>query len=314
MKAYGLPWVTRPVIADGGYGCASVLLGVAGLYLAVGLVSYAAWIVTGNFFWVGDYFQIPGAILTVFLAGTQFWFARRALDQFSVREPMRMTWACITASAGFDLAGAVLIQILGKESVLNPLRWFGSMPAETVDALRRVGLMMGGTCRFSILALGLWFALRAYRRSRLLGRLNAVNWLGLCAMALYVVVEISEIGGILRRGKPVPFNVMMGWPVDPFLWLLLAQAMLLYRSAQQMGPGWITRCWNAMALGVFLVLLGDVVQWAASWGYISWPWSSIEWYIWPLAGVAFALAPMYQLEAILRAQGKGAFTAAESEA
>jgi hypothetical protein len=297
--------LATPVVAEGGFGYSSVLLVFTGLYLAIGLISFAAWQVTGNAGWVNDYFRTPGALLFVFLSAVQFWFSRRALDHFSAGEPMRMAWICITASAGFDLAGAILVQILAQDSALNPFRLAEWWSRQTGDELRRVGLMMGGTCRFAMLALGLWFALRAYRRSGLLGRLKLLNWLGLSAMGVYVVEELVEINGILHKGAPVPFNVMVGWPVDPFLWLLLAQAMLLYRSAQQMGPGWITRCWNAMALGVFFVLLGDVMQWAGVWGYLSWPWAGLQWYLWPVAGAAFALAPMYQLEAILRATGNG---------
>jgi hypothetical protein len=251
--------------------------------------------------WVTNYFRVPGALLAVFLAGAQLWFCRRVLDHFSEGEPMRRVWLCITASAAFDFAGVILIQILATDSALNPLAhlWAGSDGSR--EWFRQVGLLLGGTCRFTILALGLWYALRAYRRSGLLGRLNAINWLALGAMGLYVAVEIAEIGGLLRRSQPVPLAVIAGWPVDPFLWLLLAEAMLLYRSAQQMGPGSITRCWNALAVGVFLVLLGDVVLWASNWGYVAWPWSTLGWYIWPIAGAAFALAPAYQLEAIDRA-------------
>jgi hypothetical protein len=303
MSIRGLRWLATPVIAEAGYGCTSVLLMVTAVYVAMGLVSFAVSLLTGSYTWVSEYFRTPGALLAFFLAATQFWFSRRALDHFSAGEPMRMAWACITASAGFDVAGVLLDQILSKDSLLNPARLVGLWSAQTGDDLQRVGHLMGGTCRFSMLALGLWFALRAYRRSGLLGRLNKINWLALGAMGLYVMVEMAEIGGILRKGSPVPISVMAGWPVDPFLWLLLAQAMLLYRSAQQMGPGWITRCWNAMAVGIFLVLLGDVAQWAGSWGYLPWPWSGLEWYIWPVAGAAFALAPMYQVEAILRAGG-----------
>jgi len=274
------------------------------VYLAVGLTSLAAWRITGNFIWVTNYFQIPGTMLLVFLAGTQLWFCRRVLDHFTPGEPMRMAWMSITASAGFDLVGALLTQILSKNTTLNPLCTMPWWTAQVADALRRAGFLVGGTCRFSMLTLGLWFALRAYRRSHLLGRLKAINFLALIAAGVYVFIEMGEIEGLIRSNAQVPVSVMAGWPVDPFLWLLLAQAMLLYRSAQQMGPGWITRCWRALAVAIFLELLGDVSQWAFSWGYLPWPWSSLEWYIWPLAATAFALAPIYQLEAIQRARGE----------
>jgi hypothetical protein len=303
MKIRGWRWLAIPVVAEGGYGCSVILVAVTGVYLVAGLAGFAAWQLTGSFRWVGEYFQTSGALLALFLAVTQFWFARRASDGFQPGEPMRLPWICIAASAGFEVVGVVLSQILARKSAINPWLIVGAWSPETGEDLRRVGLMMGGTCRFSILALGLWLALRAYRRTGLLGRLNTINWLALGVMAVYVILEIAEIGGVLRTGNPIPIHVVVGWPVDPFLWLLLAEAMLLYRSSQQMGPGWITRCWTAMAIGVFLVLLGDVAQWAASWNYLPWPWSGLEWYIWPVAGAAFALAPIYQVEAMLRAHG-----------
>jgi len=89
-------------------------------------------------------------------------------------------------------------------------------------------------------------------------------------------------------------------PVDPLLLLLLMKAALLYRSAQQVGPGSIARCSNAIAVGVALVCIGVVALWAIRWGYIPWPWSSVTWYLWLPADAAFAPAPVYQLEAASR--------------
>ena len=101
-----------------------------------------------------------------------------------------------------------------------------------------------------------------------------------------------------QRGKPTPFTEVAAWPVDVFLWLLLVEALLLYRSASEMGSGYIGRCWKALAVGVFLVSLGVVAMSATSWGYLPWPWSSVVWYVWLPAATAFALGPAYQLEAI----------------
>ena len=106
----------------------------------------------------------------------------------------------------------------------------------------------------------------------------------------------------LRAGNhPVLFEVVR-WPVDPLLCLLLAEGLLLHRSVQQMGSGWISRCWGSMSMGIFLVLLGDLGIWLTSFGYLVWPWNSVIWYVWLPAASAFAVAPAYQLEAISSAQ------------
>jgi hypothetical protein len=68
-----------------------------------------------------------------------------------------------------------------------------------------------------------------------------------------------------------------------------------------MGPGAIGRCWNAFAVGVALVCIGLVALWAGRWGYLPWPYSSLFWYVWLPADAAFALAPIYHLEAIEQA-------------
>ena len=282
----------------GSYGAAGVL-SVTAAYLGVGLVALAAWLVTGNIDWVVGYFRIPGAVLIMLLTAARFWCCRKVLAQFSQGELMHRAWLYVTASAGIDLSWTVMALILGTDSPLNPLPQ--SIRTAGGPSFLPIGELMGGTCRFTLLALGLWFALKAYRKSGLMGRLNYANWLALMAMGVYVALKIRDIGASFAGPAPVWLAIAAGWPVDPFLWLLLAQAMLLYRSARQMGPGWVPRCWNAIAVGVFLVILADAFEWACNWQYLPWQWSAAEWYIWPAAATAFALAPAYQLEAIHRA-------------
>ena len=99
--------------------------------------------------------------------------------------------------------------------------------------------------------------------------------------------------------------------MDPLLWMLLWQALRLFRSVRQMGLGWIGKCYGAFALGIVLVLLGDVAIWATSWGYLPWPWRAIGWYVWIPAAGAFAAAPAFQWEA-MRAAEVGRPAGAES--
>ena len=214
---------------------------------------------------------------------------------------MRRAWTLIAFSAGCDLVGAIFTQILAVHSLLNPLTHLAWWSRPNADAIRHFGFVLGGTCRFALLAMGLVWALKVYRQAGLLARLRGVDWVLLSTMGVYVAVEFRSVAVALRSGVHFAPVVMLGWPTDPLLWLLLAQALLLYRSVQQAGGGWIGRSWMAFSIGIFLVSLGDVSNWASTWGYLPWPWSSFEWYVWLPAAGAFALAPAYQCEAIVSA-------------
>ena len=82
----------------------------------------------------------------------------------------------------------------------------------------------------------------------------------------------------------------------------MAQGLLLLRSAQKMGSGMIGRCWKALAAGLFLTALGDVGQWARSYGYLPTACEALIWYVWLPAACAFACAPAFQLEVIRHAE------------
>ncbi len=119
-------------------------------------------------------------------------------------------------------------------------------------------------------------------------------------MGAYVAWEVFATITALRVRNTSVFEAA-SWPVDPLLWFLLAEALLLRRSAGEMGGGSVARCWKSLAAGVMLVALGDILLLAWRMGYVPWPYSAIEWYVWLPAGAAFALAPAYQLESIAHA-------------
>jgi len=50
-------------------GCSSIIFAGTAAYLAAGLLAYLAWQITGNSAWVEDFFRVPGAWLSVWLAG-----------------------------------------------------------------------------------------------------------------------------------------------------------------------------------------------------------------------------------------------------
>lgn len=302
VKIYTFRWLGLPPGQH--LRCSSIILLVTGIYLLIGVATFAIWRITGNDAWVEGFFQIPGGLLACFLAASQFWFSVQVLRHFDAEEPMHTVWLCIAGSAAFDLAGTICSQVLAAETKLNILTSASWWSHDKAIRLRQYGLLLGGTFRFALLSVALWLALKIYRRNGLLGRMKVMDWVVLAVMGAYVAEEILEIAQASRR-RTFPMVEIAGFPVDPLLLLLLLEAVLLYRSAQGMGIGWISRCWTSMAIGVALVCAGVVAMWAARWGYFPWPWNSAIWYIWLPAGAAFALAPVYQLEAILQASGAG---------
>ncbi len=290
---------------DSSIGCSRLIVLATGIFLAFGLVWFALWRSTAHDRWIEDFFRVPAALLMVSLAAIQLSFSLLVLREFSPEQPMRKAWRLIAVSAGFDLAGTLCIQVLSVHSAINPLTmmawWDGSM----ATSLRYFGLALGGTCRYALLAVGLAWALRVYRRSGLLARLTTFDWCLLTLVGIYMALEIRDVAKVAGPGWQPTAVMVLGWPTDPLLWLLLAEALLLYRSVHQMGAGWIGRCWKAFSIGIFFVMVGDVSIWATSAGYLPWPWSSVGWFVWLPATAAFALAPVYQFEAIHHARSNG---------
>jgi hypothetical protein len=73
---------------------AQILLLTAG-FTAVGLVVFVVWRVTGNDAWIEGFFQVPGAILLVWLAAMGLLFNVRVCRRFFPGEPMRGAWRLI---------------------------------------------------------------------------------------------------------------------------------------------------------------------------------------------------------------------------
>lgn len=268
---------------------------ITAAYLAVGVLALAAWQFTGNIGWAVGFFGVPAAALMVWLALTELWLSVLVFRQFAPDDLLRPGWLLIACSAGCQVVGMLGSQVLGAHSRFNPLT--GVPGSDTLIPLaRNVGLLAGGTLRFALLAGGLYVALQAYRRSRLQGRLALWNWAVLAVFAVYLARNVVDVVTAERAGKSPDVWELLGWPVDPLLWVLLLEALLLLGSARQMDGGRISLCWKAFSAGVFLTALGDIGLWATNYGYLPWPWSSLTWYVWLPAAAAFARAPAFQLE------------------
>jgi len=285
-------------------GCSWVIIAVTAAYLVCGAMAFVAWRITADDAWVTEFFQVPAALAMLWLSATQFWLAGQAAYHFAAGEPMRRVWTWITLSAACGLAGTVSTQIFAVKSPLNPLMLLPAWRTDSALAVwHEAGSIIGGTLQFAFLACGLRLAVRVYRQAGFLGRLKWSDRALLIAFAAYLVAVVYDVAVAFRAGKPWRWSEAAVWPVDPLLWLLLLQALLLYRSVKRMGPGWIGRCWKTLSFAVFLTALGDVGTWAFNYGYLPYPWSAVVWYVWLPAAAAYALAPAYQLEAIHRATG-----------
>lgn len=285
----------------------STVFWVTAAYLTLGLATFTVWLFTRDDSWIRGFFDVPGAMLAVWLSATSLVLSYRARGCFEAGEPMHSAWSLFGLSAICDLTGVLASQVFASESLLNPLRRGSFWSDDIARRLRETGLILGGTCRYALLAWALWYALQAYRRSGLLARYRIADHLLLCAMAAYLICEMFEVITAVRAGLRQTVFQIAGWPVDPLLWFLLAQALLLRRSAREMDGGRIGRCWKALSAGIMLVAVGDVTLLAARLGYLPWPYSALDWYIWLPAGAAFALAPAYQVEAVTHASTLPAF-------
>jgi hypothetical protein len=292
-----------PGLGDLGFswGCSTFILVLTAAYLAAGLLAAAAWQITREDAWIKEFFNLPGAALLVTLAGLELALSLRVAAEFSPGQLMRTAWRLIALSALCDLTGALASQVFGTESPFNVLRVFFPSPSVT-SMIHEFGLLVGGPLRFSFLAAGLFWSLRVYRRAGFLGRLAAVDWAALALALAYIMEEARGLIRALEAGRqPAPAEIMQ-WPVDPLLWVLLLEALLLFRSVRETGIGSISRCWMAFSIGIVLITLGDIAIWATNYGYLPWPWSSLGWYVWMPAAGALAVAPAYQLEAIHQAR------------
>jgi hypothetical protein len=264
--------------------------------LIVGILAFVAWQLTGNDAWVIEFFRVPAALLMVFLGLFELWLSLAVVRHFATDDLLRPGWTLISCSAGCQFVGMICSQVLGVRSRVNPLSTFSDAGDFLIPSMRSIGLLIGGTFRFALLAAGLHFALKAYRQSGLLGRLGRADWVVFGGFGFFIVRNVVDVLVAVRHGKTPDVWEALGWPVDPLLLLLLLQAFLLLRSTREMGNGRIGLCWKAFSAGIFLTALGDIGIWATNYGYMPWPWSALNWYVWLPAAAAFARAPAFQLE------------------
>ena len=265
-------------------------------HLVIGLVvGIAAWM-AGKPALLADFFRYPGTLFLMGVSAAGFWLSLRCWQQFSKTDLLRQAWLLIMMAAGVALMGNLCAQVLGAYTPLNPLMHTATgWPAPGIKLLGRVGLLLGGPFQMTLLACGLSFVLRAYRRSGLFPHLAHWTWLLAGALMLYTVHEAQLLQTLLRTGKASRGFQVLGWPSDPLLIVLLFEAACILRPVLGTGWGLIAKCWGAFAAGIALHALGDILLMS-----VSEPARMLGWYTWFLAAAAYALGPAYQLEAFRR--------------
>ncbi len=281
-----LPWLVAAITAA---------------HLAIALVIAAASAPTGKGALFADFLRYPGALFLVGANAIGFWLSWRCWQQFSKSDLLRQAWLLITWAAGARWLGALLMQVLGAYTHLNPLMYTSTgRPAPAIALFGRVGLLMNGPFQMTLLACGLSFVLRAYRRSGLFPHLARWIWLLGAALVLYTVHEAKLVQALLETGHVRGGFQVLGWPSDPLLIVLLFEALCILRPVLGTGWGLIAKCWGAFAAGIALHAAGDILLWAAWEGSPPELAHTLGWFAWFLAGAAYTLGPAYQLEAFQR--------------
>jgi hypothetical protein len=271
---------------------------IAVAHLAVGLaVACVSWLARKPAL-MADFLRYPGALFLVSASGAGFWLSMRCWQQFSKADLLRQAWLLTMLAAGASVVGNAFSLILGAYTPLNPLmHTLTGWPAPAIKAFARVGLLLGGPFQMALLACGLSFVLRAYRRSGLFPHLARWIWLLGAVLMLYTVHEAKLLQALLRTGHVSGGFQMLGWPSDPLLIVLLFEAVCILRPVLGTGWGLIAKCWGAFAAGIALHALSDIL---ISVGGLPEAAHTLAWFAWFLAGAAYVLGPAYQLEAFRR--------------
>lgn len=274
------------------------------LQVSVGIFLHFVWLWTGNFGWMRWYFDYQGTIYLIFLDVFKLWLCIVAWKQFREKESMRSAWLLISLAMGFELAGDLLKHWLRYDTYINPLHYiWPTWNASAANTLHIWGSAIAGPVFMAFLAAGLYKGLQHYRKIGMAGKLRRYDYVLVGAAgiyALYVLVTVVRIA--LQNTALIGTSWMLTWPNDMILALLLLEAILLFRTATDMGQGYIALAWGAFAVAIFLTSVESLGQWLTSFGHFPYPANAVVWYLWYVWAAAFALGPAYQVDAIRMAE------------
>ncbi len=273
-----------------------------GLLFIAGIGAAAAWTSTGDIRWLRYFFTYPGSLFLLGSISLELWLAFRCWRQFSPGDLLRPAWLLITAAALLQLLGGLLLQWLGLESRINPLAAFRPSVREPLIRGAFDWGELSGPLYMVFLAWGLFYVLRACRQIGVLGHLKTVDFVLLAVVLIYTLSFFrTVVFSPQHGGRTMGLHAIISWTSDPLLCLLLLEAILIRRSAVNLGWGLVSRCWMCFMAAIFLTSVGDIGLWASSKGYLPHFLEVASWYVWFLASAAYALGPAYQSQAMLRA-------------
>jgi hypothetical protein len=288
----------------GASSLSSLLLIATSAHLLVGVVTHTRWLLGGNETLFRYYFGYEDPLFLVACTILECTLAYAARKQFSPGQLLHRAWSLIAIAAILHVVGMTLSHILCTDSYLNPLvachvSWYKNARA----ILTPLSFFIGGPLHMAVLFGGLVLALRLYRKHGIQKTLKGPDWIILGAVIAYTLhvayVLIRTRFGVTRPFYPLEF---LTWANDPLLCVLLLQAIFLRRSVVQLGQGYVAKCWGAYVVAIFLTSLGSMITWATNYSVLPYPESAFGWYMWPLVYAAYALAPIYQVEAAQAAQ------------
>lgn len=270
------------------------------VHLSVALVMQCLWLLRGNQTFFQYYFDYEDPLFLVFCTFLEFSWALLAWRQFAPGQPLRRAWLLIMLSAFCHLTSMILSYILCTNSYINPLYALHVSSYKTAEAvLLPLGLFIGGSLHMVVLAGGLFLALRLCRTFGIRRRLTGIDWTILAGVLVYTL-NVAYVVIRLRVGTTTPPRILevMNWANDPLLCVLLFFAFLLRRSVAQMGWGYVGKCWGAYVVAILGTSIASMGMWATNFSILPYPESAIVWYIWPVIYAAYALGPIYQVEAV----------------